>query len=73
LLSPPVLTESMNEPLKNQSSDATELPAQPGLFVRRHIGPNAAEAREMLAPIGFKNLDELIAAAPTSTRPRPGQ
>jgi glycine dehydrogenase len=39
------------------------LTEHPDQFVRRHIGPNAAEAREMLAPIGFKNLDELIAAA----------
>jgi glycine dehydrogenase len=39
------------------------LTEHPDQFVRRHIGPNAAEAREMLAPLGFKNLDELIAAA----------
>ena len=32
-------------------------------FVRRHIGPDETEAREMLAQIGFKNLDELIDAA----------
>jgi glycine dehydrogenase len=32
-------------------------------FVRRHIGPNAAETSEMLAQLGFKNLDELIDAA----------
>jgi hypothetical protein len=50
-----------------------EAAPQPGPFVRRHIGPNAAEARETLASIGFKNLDELIAAAPTSIRPGPGQ
>jgi len=41
----------------------TELPAPPDQFVRRHIGPDAAEAREMLAQTGFKNLDELIVAA----------
>jgi glycine dehydrogenase len=35
----------------------------PDLFVRRHIGPCADDAREMLAQIGFKNLDEMIAAA----------
>jgi glycine cleavage system P protein (glycine dehydrogenase) len=35
----------------------------PDQFFRRHIGPNAAETREMLAQIGFKNLDELMAAA----------
>jgi glycine dehydrogenase len=32
-------------------------------FVRRHIGPNADDMREMLAQVGFKNLDELIDAA----------
>jgi glycine dehydrogenase len=35
----------------------------PGQFVRRHIGPNAAETSEMLALLGYKNLDELIDAA----------
>jgi glycine dehydrogenase len=59
-----VLTESVSEPLKqNQSPDATGMPAHPDQFVHRHIGPNAAEAGEMLASTGFKNLDELIAAA----------
>jgi glycine dehydrogenase len=59
-----VLTESVSEPLKqDELSEVAGLPAHPDQFVRRHIGPNAAEAGEMLAPIGFKNLDELIAAA----------
>jgi glycine dehydrogenase len=35
----------------------------PDRFVRRHIGPNAAETGEMLALLGRKNLDELIDAA----------
>ena len=29
--------------------------AHPDRFVRRHIGPNAQETREMLALLGFKN------------------
>jgi glycine dehydrogenase len=37
--------------------------AHPDQFVRRHIGPNAAETGEMLALLGHKNLDELINAA----------
>ena len=37
--------------------------AHPDQFVRRHIGPNADETGEMLALLGFKNLDELIDAA----------
>ena len=42
----------------------TENPTVPSdQFVRRHIGPNAAETRDMLAQIGFKSLDDLIDAA----------
>ena len=37
--------------------------AHPDQFVRRHIGPDAAESAEMLTRLGHKNLDELIAAA----------
>ena len=37
--------------------------AHPDHFVRRHIGPNAAETGAMLALLGRKNLDELIDAA----------
>ncbi len=37
--------------------------AHPDRFVRRHIGPNADETREMLKLLGFKNLDELVDAA----------
>jgi glycine dehydrogenase len=59
-----VLTESVSEPSKKvELSDAPGLPAHPDQFVRRHIGPNAAEAREMLSHTGFKSLDELIATA----------
>jgi len=35
----------------------------PDQFVRRHIGPNAAETSELLAFLGYKNLDNLIDAA----------
>ncbi|HUA39844.1 MAG TPA: aminomethyl-transferring glycine dehydrogenase [Candidatus Sulfopaludibacter sp.] len=46
-----------------------ELPAPPDRFVRRHIGPNAEDTGEMLALLGFKNLDELIdAAVPSKIR-----
>jgi glycine dehydrogenase len=41
----------------------SNLPVQPDLFVHRHIGPNAAETRAMLAVTGFKSLDDLIDAA----------
>ena len=37
--------------------------AHPDQFVRRHIGPNDKETREMLALLGHKNLDDLIDAA----------
>jgi glycine dehydrogenase len=32
-------------------------------FVRRHVGPNESDAAEMLAQIGFKNLDGIVDAA----------
>jgi glycine dehydrogenase len=35
----------------------------PDQFARRHIGPNVKDETEMLAQLGFKNLDELIDAA----------
>src|ERR1039458_2920444 len=42
----------------------TENPTDhPDKFARRHIGPNANETSEMLAQIGFKNLDELVGTA----------
>src|ERR1041384_5945914 len=38
-------------------------------FVNRHIGPNAAEVREMLRVCGFESLDHLIdATVPKSIR-----
>ena len=37
--------------------------AHPDQFVCRHNGPNARETGEMLALLGFKNLDELTDAA----------
>jgi glycine dehydrogenase len=44
--------------------DVTEsLLKHPDTFVRRHIGPNEAEARTMLGLFGFKSLDELADAA----------
>src|SRR5438132_14013657 len=39
------------------------LTAHPDRFVRRHIGPNDAETREMLALLGRENLDALVDAA----------
>jgi glycine dehydrogenase len=38
-------------------------PPHPDQFVRRHIGPNAAETSAMLALLGHQNLDQLIDAA----------
>jgi glycine dehydrogenase len=35
----------------------------PDQFVRRHVGPNVNETGEMLALLGFKNLDELVGVA----------
>ena len=36
--------------------------AGPDSFVPRHVGPNEAEVREMLAAIGYETLDDLIDA-----------
>ena len=40
-----------------------KLTEHPDQFVRRHIGPNGVETREMLAQVGFPDLDGLMAAA----------
>ena len=46
----------------SQKPAATPL-AHPDQFVRRHIGPNAAETREMLKLLGCESLDTLTDAA----------
>ena len=43
------------------------LPAHPDPFSHRHIGPNAAETRAMLALLGQKDFDTLINAAVPKT------
>jgi glycine dehydrogenase len=48
--------------MTEQTSKTNDL-KHPDEFVRRHIGPNAAETSAMLALLGHKNLDELIDAA----------
>ena len=47
----------------NDLNPQRNLLAHPDQFVRRHIGPDAKDETEMLAQLGFKNLDELIDAA----------
>src|ERR1051325_1312929 len=50
-------------------SSAHELLAPTDSFVRRHIGPDAAEQKEMLAALGFTSLDALVdAAVPANIR-----
>ena len=39
------------------------IPSSSDPFIRRHIGPNAAETGEMLALLGYSNLDALINVA----------
>src|SRR5256885_16865243 len=39
------------------------LPPHPDQFVRRHIGPNPAEARQILGTLGLSSLDELVEKA----------
>ena len=40
-----------------------DLLGQPAHFVRRHVGPSPAEARQMLSQVGFKNLEDLVREA----------
>jgi glycine cleavage system P protein (glycine dehydrogenase) len=47
----------------NDLNPQRNLLAHPDQFVRRHIGPDAKDETEMLAQLGFKNLEELIDAA----------
>jgi glycine dehydrogenase len=48
---------------------AAEIFSHPDSFVRRHIGPRAPEAVEMLDLLGLKSLDELVErAVPASIR-----
>src|SRR5437868_4594499 len=49
--------KSMSTPTKATS---TALPAHPDQFARRHIGPSAEEARQMLEALGFASIDALI-------------
>ncbi|HEV2319233.1 MAG TPA: glycine dehydrogenase (aminomethyl-transferring), partial [Verrucomicrobiae bacterium] len=35
----------------------------PDTFVRRHVGPNESQAREMLGVLGFESLDDLASTA----------
>jgi glycine dehydrogenase len=42
------------------SSPASASQGHPDQFVRRHIGPNPAETKQMLELLGYSNLDELI-------------
>ncbi len=61
----------LDSELKDFSS--TSLLAHPDKFIRRHIGPNAAETQEMLSLLGCANLDALVdAAVPKQIRlPKP--
>ena len=45
--------------------------ADPDTFVRRHIGPSAADVQEMLTALGYSSLDEFIEATiPETIRAR---
>ena len=49
----------------------TRTSADPDTFVRRHIGPSAAEIDEMLSALGYSSLDEFIdATIPETIRAR---
>src|SRR4051812_42472445 len=51
------------------ATTAPGLPPHPDHFVRRHIGPSEMAAKDMLAPLGYATLDELIdRAVPSAIR-----
>jgi glycine dehydrogenase len=54
---------SFSEPPSITPKQSTEAFAHPDRFVRRHIGPNAAETSKMLQLLGRESLDALISAA----------
>src|SRR5438477_6073536 len=64
-----LVRERMSEDLPPQTeaqaeaASSTDLLKHPDRFVRRHIGPNADDTRQMLAELGFNSLDELTDAA----------
>jgi glycine dehydrogenase len=44
----------------SSSSQPASILAPTDTFVRRHVGPDEAEVREMLAALGLRSLDELV-------------
>jgi glycine dehydrogenase len=48
-----------SEARPESGTDSVEM----GTFSSRHIGPNKAEIAQLLAEVGFKELDDLVAAA----------
>jgi glycine dehydrogenase len=71
-----VLETLKNHPPEAPVSDAsagnpmrTSLPAHPDQFARRHIGPVAADTKEMLDLLGYSSLESLATTAvPSSIR-----
>ena len=67
------MSASANSPTVHQTTTATassgrplptgESPGGPDRFVTRHVGPDEAETRQMLATCGFGSLEELVDAA----------
>ncbi len=55
-------TATLDEPQASPPKTATREPDHIATFADRHIGPNETETAEMLAEIGFENLDALIDA-----------
>src|SRR5262245_10929953 len=50
---------AQNSPTRTLSTQAPAFP-HPDQFPQRHIGPNPAEARQMLDQLGFSTLETLI-------------
>ena len=64
------MNDTITTPLPTESTTYTQYGAlaPTDTFVHRHIGPNEAEQREMLALLGYASLDEMIdATVPSAT------
>src|SRR5450755_2264032 len=57
-------TDTQSPAIKQPSSDAAPAPAlsPSDTFIHRHIGPSAADVRQMLDLLGYDSLDELTEA-----------
>jgi glycine dehydrogenase len=62
-------TRPAAHPVPAETPEAARLLTPSDTFVHRHIGPNAADVRTMLASLGYDSLDDLVdATVPAAIR-----